>query len=87
MKGRIAVGHDADLVLWDPEVERTISMDDLHHDGDYSPWEGWHVSGWPTTTILRGRVVVEDGRLHAEPGLGRFVPRKLDSEALTRPLF
>ena len=86
-KGVIAPGSDADLVLWDPDVERTITMDDLHHDGDYSPWEGWHVSGWPTATVLRGRVVVEDGRLHADPGSGRFVPRKLDPDVLARPLF
>ena len=86
-KGVIAPGSDADLVLWDPDVERTITMDDLHHDGDYSPWEGWRVTGWPTTTVLRGRVVVENGTLHAEPGLGRFVPRKLDADVLQRPLF
>jgi len=86
-KGVIAPGSDADLVLWDPAVERTITIDDLHHDGDYSPWEGWRVQGWPVTTILRGRVVVENGRLNAEPGFGQFVPRKLDSDVLTRPLF
>lgn len=86
-KGVIAPGSDADLVLWDPDVERTIGMDLLHHDGDYSPWEGWRVRGWPATTILRGRVVVEDGVLRAEPGYGRFVPRKLDPDVLVRPSF
>jgi len=86
-KGVIAPGSDADLVLWDPAIERTITMDDLHHDGDYSPWEGWPVQGWPLTTILRGSVVVEDGRLNVEPGHGRFVPRKLDPDVLARPLF
>ena len=48
-KGLIAPGSDADLVLWDPEVRRTISLGDLHHEGDYSPWEGWEVEGWPVT--------------------------------------
>ena len=86
-KGVIAPGSDADLVIWDPDVERTITIDELHHDGDYSPWEAWHVIGWPLMTILRGRVVVEDGKLHAEPGDGQFVPRKVDREVLERPLF
>jgi dihydropyrimidinase len=62
-------------------------MDLLHHDGDYSPWEGWRVRGWPATTILRGQVVVDGGELHAEPGFGRFVPRTLDPEVLARPAF
>jgi dihydropyrimidinase len=86
-KGVIAPGSDADLVVWNPTVERTISLDLLHHDGDYTPWEGWPVRGWPELTILRGAVVVEDGRLLAEPGFGRFVPRKLDADVLTRPAF
>jgi dihydropyrimidinase len=84
-KGVIAPGSDADLVLWDPTAERTISMDTLHHDGDYSPWEGWSVRGWPTLTVLRGEVVVENGRLHSQPGSGEFIPRKLDRDVLERP--
>ena len=83
----IAPGSDPDLVLWDPAVERTITIDDLHHDGDHSPWEGWRVQGWPVVTILRGAVVVEDGALAVEPGFGRFVPRKLEPDVLERPMF
>jgi dihydropyrimidinase len=86
-KGVIASGSDADLVLWDPEAERTITIDELHHDGDYSPWEGWHVRGLPVATILRGTVVVEDGELRAQPGDGTFVPRKLEPDALQRAAF
>ena len=86
-KGVIAPGSDADIVLWDPAAERTITIDDLHHDGDYSPWEGWHVTGWPVTTIHRGRVVVEGGVLAAEPGDGVFVPRKIETDVLERPVF
>jgi dihydropyrimidinase len=86
-KGVLAEGSDADICVWDPDARWTITLDELHHDGDYSPWEGWEVKGWPATTILRGSVVVEDGTLNAEPGFGRFVPRKLDPEVLTRPLF
>jgi dihydropyrimidinase len=86
-KGVIAPGSDADLVLWDPEVERTIMLDDLHHAGDYSPWEGWRVRGWPVTTVLRGRVVVAEGRLLGTPGDGRFVRRTLGADVLARPAF
>ena len=44
-KGAIALGSDADLAVWDPDAERTIALDDLHHEFDYSPWEGWQVHG------------------------------------------
>jgi dihydropyrimidinase len=83
-KGVIAPGSDADLAVWDPEVERTIAMDDLHHESDYSPWEGRHVRGWPVTTILRGKVVVRDGELLGEPSDGRWLARKVDPEILAR---
>jgi dihydropyrimidinase len=86
-KGVIAPGSDADLVVWDPDAAHTITIDELHHDGDYSPWEGWEVRGRPLTTILRGRVVVEDGELHAQPGDGVFVPRKVERDVLERPAF
>lgn len=66
-KGTIAVGSDADIVLWDPARRETIRQEILHHGSDYTPWEGFEVTGWPVTTILRGRVVVRDGLL-ADPG-------------------
>jgi dihydropyrimidinase len=84
-KGVTVPGSDADLVVWDPAVERTITMDLLHHDGDYSPWEGWAVRGWPVVTILRGDVAVEDGRLLASADAGLFVRRKVDPDVLSRP--
>jgi dihydropyrimidinase len=83
-KGLLAVGSDADLVLWDPDAEWTITMDDLHHEGDYSPWEGWPVRGRPRTTVLRGRLVVEDGRLVGEPR-GEFLERRLDPALAAGP--
>jgi len=74
--------------VWDPSLEREITMDLLHHEGDYSPWEGWRVRGWwPVLTVLRGEVVVENGELLAQPGSGRFVPRKVQPEALAGPAF
>jgi dihydropyrimidinase len=60
------------LALWDPEREVTISQSVLHHGCDYTPYEGLKVKGWPMTTILRGQVVVSDGKLHAEPGTGIY---------------
>jgi dihydropyrimidinase len=85
-KGVIAPGSDADVVVWDPDVQRTITIDALHHEGDYSPWEGWDVVGWPTMTVRRGEIVVEDGELLARPGSGRFVKRSLDPALRSRPV-
>jgi dihydropyrimidinase len=84
-KGVIAPGSDADIVFIDPAIRKTLSRDDFHVT-DYSPWEGWEVAGWPVTTILRGRVLVERGRLTADARGGRLVPRKLDPAVLQRPL-
>ncbi len=83
-KGAIAPGSDADIVLIDPGIRKTLSMNDLHV-GDYSIWEGWEISGWPVTTILRGKVVVDDGRFVGSLGDGQFIPRKIGSDVLNRP--
>jgi dihydropyrimidinase len=83
-KGVIAPGSDADIVLIDPAVKKKLTRDDFHVS-DYSPWEGWQVEGWPTTTILRGRPIVEDGQLSGTLGDGRLVARKIDPVVLRRP--
>jgi len=83
-KGVIAPGSDADLVLIDPSLRMTLTRDDFHVS-DYSPWEGWEVRGWPVTTVLRGRIVVENRRLVDDRRLGRLVPRKIDPAVLRRP--
>ena len=83
-KGVIAVGSDADIVLIDPSIKKTLTRDDFHVS-DYSPWEGWPVEGWPTTTILRGKVIVENGQLFGKLGDGHLVPRKIDPVVLRRP--
>ena len=74
-KGVLAVGSDADIVIFDPNVRRTIRAADLHSACDYDPYEGWDVTGWPELVIARGEIVVERGNLSAEPGRGRFVTR------------
>ena len=61
-------------------------MDDLHVR-DYSPWEGWKVEGWPTTVILRGKLMVEGGILLGEPTDGQLIPRKIDPTYLQGPKF
>lgn len=67
-KGAIAVGADADIVLWDPAITRTITQTDLHHGSDYTPWEGFEVTGWPVASFLRGKPLLQDGRLAERQG-------------------
>ena len=77
-KGTIAVGSDADIVIFDPEREVTISRDDphTHHmNVDYSVYEGFRVRGRPETVLSRGRVVVDNGEYIGRPGDGRFITR------------
>ena len=82
-KGAIAPGGDADIVLIDPSIRKTLSMNDFHI-GDYSIWEGTEIEGWPVTTILRGQVVVENGQFSGTLG-GERIPRKIDQDILNRP--
>ena len=84
-KGVIAPGSDADLALIDPAIKKTLARADFHVS-DYSPWEGWAVEGWPVTTILRGKVVVDQGRLLGDTRDGRLVRRKIGAEVLRRPI-
>jgi dihydropyrimidinase len=74
-KGVIAVGADADLVLWDPKKQVTLTNALMQHAIDYTPYEGLEVTGWPVATVRRGAVVMRDGVVQAEPGTGRFLPR------------
>jgi dihydropyrimidinase len=74
-KGTIAPGADADLVLWDPAKQVTITNDLMQHAIDYTPYEGLEVTGWPVLTIARGRVVMRDKVVTADPGSARFLAR------------
>ncbi|NML32353.1 dihydropyrimidinase [Paraburkholderia antibiotica] len=75
-KGVVAVGADADLVVWDPEATRTISARTQHAKGGFNVFEGRTVRGNPSHTISRGRVVYAQGDLRAVKGAGRYVERK-----------
>ena len=83
-KGVIAPGSDADLVIIDPAIRKTLAREDFHV-GDYSHWEGWPIQGWPATTILRGRVVVENCRLADDARDRKLVRRRIAPEVLRRP--
>jgi dihydropyrimidinase len=72
-KGSIAIGADADLAIWDADREVRISNDLLHHNVDYTPYEGMRVRGWPVTTVSRGEIVWSDGEFNASAGRGQFL--------------
>src|SRR3954447_20789074 len=74
-KGTIAVGADADIVIWNPSRQVTLTHDLLRDGSDYTPYEGLEVTGWPVLTMVRGRTVVRDGELVGEKGYGTYLPR------------
>jgi dihydropyrimidinase len=77
-KGTLQVGSDADLVILDLDKKIKLSPGKMNYEvADFSPYEDWEIKGWPVLTMLRGRVIVEDGEFVATPGVGRYIPRKL----------
>lgn len=74
-KGTIAVGSDADIVIFDPAVEHTISAETHHMNCDYSAYEGWKVKGKCRSTILRGKLVIDEGQADVAEGYGQYLSR------------
>jgi dihydropyrimidinase len=75
-KGALAAGADADVTVLDP-AKRTVLRKEMLHEQDYSPWEGHEVHAWPCLTLLRGKIAMEDGVLHAAPSDGRYLFRRM----------
>jgi dihydropyrimidinase len=84
-KGAIAVGSDADICVLDPTRRRAITASDLH-ETDYTPWEGWEAHAWPCLTLLRGKVVMENGRLTGDLADGQWLPRSIDPAIIASPV-
>jgi len=82
-KGSIAIGADADVVVWDPRRNVVIRDEDVHDNTGFTPYAGRTVTGWPATVLRRGEVVVDGGKCQASPGSGRFLPR--DAGEAARP--
>ncbi|RZA29852.1 MAG: dihydropyrimidinase, partial [Lysobacteraceae bacterium] len=74
-KGLVAVGADADIVVWDPNGSRTISAATQHSKGGFNVFEGSTVRGIPTHTVAAGKLVFARGDLRAEAGAGRYIER------------
>jgi len=75
-KGTIAPGSDADLVVWDPRVSSTITVETLHQQVDYTPYEGFKQQGQAKQVFLRGKQIVKDGQLQVESPTGIYCSRK-----------
>lgn len=73
-KGSLAVGKDADIVLYDPKKDFTISVSNMHSDYDHTIWEGITVHGYPTKVFVRGALAYSDGAFVGKAGSGKFVP-------------
>jgi dihydropyrimidinase len=81
-KGTIAVGSDADILLWDPNKEHTISAETHHMNTDYNVYEGMQVKGWPVRTLLRGQSIVVGEAWQGQEGSGAFLRRNPHAEVL-----
>ncbi|MBP7533954.1 MAG: dihydropyrimidinase [Chitinophagales bacterium] len=75
-KGTIAVGTDADIVIFDPNEEHTISAKNHHMNVDYSAYEGWKLTGKCKTVLLRGKVAIDNNKCLVDKGYGKYIKRK-----------
>lgn len=85
-KGIIAPGADADLVLFDPNGERTLGLASSHMKAGWHPFEGWQVQGVPVMTIAQGQIMIKDNQFCGPEGTGRFIRRQFDPALRSRPV-
>lgn len=83
-KGAIAAGSDADIAVLDPTIKRKVRLEDLH-ESDYSPWEGHEITAWPVMTLLRGKIMVENGKFMGDPKDGKYLKRAIPKSITTGP--
>lgn len=81
-KGTIAVGADADIVIWDAATSRTLTHADLADGADYTPYEGMALTGWPVLTMVRGQIVARAGKIESRKGHGAYITRNRSPFAL-----
>ena len=75
-KGTIAIGSDADIVVWDPDKKVTLNWEEMQTNCDWSPFQGYKLKGYGAYTLSRGKVVAMDGKFVGEEGWGQFVKRR-----------
>ncbi|MEE8540876.1 MAG: amidohydrolase family protein, partial [Desulfobacterales bacterium] len=75
-KGSVAIGSDADLVLFNPKARYHITAKKQHQNVDYTPYEGFKGRGVPQVVFSKGRIIVQNGKFTGEPGAGQFLKRK-----------
>ncbi len=72
-KGSLQIGSDADIVLFDPKKKFTVSQKSMHENVDYSPYNGMELSGYPETILVKGKIIIKDGKLTTQQHRGRFL--------------
>jgi len=81
-KGSLAIGSDADIVIFDPNEKHTISAETHHHNCDYSGYEGWEVTGKCKTVLVRGKVAIDNNEIKIEKDYGKFIKRGQSSKVI-----
>jgi dihydropyrimidinase len=79
-KGTIAIGSDADIVIFDPHEKHTLSTKTHHMNVDYSGYEGWEMTGKVKTVLLRGQVAINNNQCLLNKGYGKFIKRSKVSQ-------
>ena len=77
-KGIIAAGSDADIVLFDPNAKRTLSLKNSHMQAGWHPYEGWQAQGLPVVTLAHGQIIMKDDEFCGRQGAGQFIRRRFD---------